>query len=154
LETVQLGVLLRSLNEQVFQLGGIETDHCFFVDGVQLGAESFFESPQIRNSGVETVFAHFQVVPENVVFELRKRVSAVRQEITAIFCDHDPERFERRDSNGTQFILFVRLGGFLLFLKISVGEEFCADLVLTVFFQYEKIAPIFEFHQRFFILNY
>lgn len=119
-----------------------------------MGAETFFESPQIGDSGVETVFAHFQVVPENVVFELRKRVSAVRQEITAFFCYHDPERFERRDSNWTQFVHFVRLGGFLLLLKICVGEEFCANLILTIFFQYEKIAPTFEFHQRFFILTY
>ena len=146
LETEQFGILFCFLDEQIFQFGGFETDYCFFVDGIQLGAETFFESPQIGYSGIETVFAHFQVVPQNVVFELGKRVPAVGQEIAALFCNHDPERFERGDCNGSKIVHFVRLWRFLLFLKICVGEEFCADLILTVFFQNEKITPMFEVH--------
>lgn len=69
-------IFFSDLQEQIFPLHGVETDNHFFVNGVELGTEAFIKSSKICDSGVESVFAHFEVVPEDVVFELSEGVSA------------------------------------------------------------------------------
>ncbi len=90
-------VFFSDLQEEVFPLHGIEADNHFFVDGVELGAEPFVEGSEIGDSGVEPIFAHFEVVPEHVVFELSQWVPARRKGVTAVFGHHNPEGFEARN---------------------------------------------------------
>jgi len=146
-----LRVFFSDLQEKIFPLHGIETDNHFFVDGVELGAEPFVEGSEVSDSGVEPIFAHFEVVPEHVVFELSQRVPARRKGVTAVFGHHDPERFEARNRNGTVFVRFFVYWFLLFFLVISVREKFYSSVGLPVFLKDEKGSPFLEFNIRFFI---
>ena len=116
-------------------------------------AESFVEGSQISDSCVESVLAHLEVVPEDVVFELGQRVSAGGECVTTVFGNQDPEGLEVGDGNGTVFVDFVVLGLHLLFLVIGVCEEFHSGIGLAVFLKDEKRTPFLEFYVRFFFLN-
>lgn len=143
------------MQEEVFPLHGVETNNHFFIDGVELGAEPFVEGSEVSDSGVESIFTHFEIVPEHIVFELSQRVPARRKGVASVFGHYDPEGLEAWNRNGTVFVRFSVYRSLLLLLIISVREEFDSSVRLPVFLKDKKGSPFLEFNIWFIILyNY
>jgi len=153
LEGEFLRISFRNLHEKIFPLHRIEADDHFFINGIKLDAEALIEVTEIGDSSVESIFAHFEVVPEDVVFELSDGVSAGRERVATVFGYHYPEWFEARDRNRTVFVDFLVDWFFFFFLEICVCEEFHSSIGLAVFLQDEKGTPSLELNVRFFVLN-